>query len=142
MWRQGPNLQNARYAHACVSILGSNNESEKIIVISGFDQGGKTVEILDVKKSQFTYGPPLPRRLTYPNAVAAKIDSSSGLLYVLGGYDLDKRTYISSIYVTSMNMSPDQKWTLIGNMTKKSESFNAVLLPDVFTSDCDGSRGT
>ena len=140
MWRQGPNLQNARYAHACVSILGSNNESEKIIVISGAST--PTVEILDVKKMQFTYGPPFPTRILYHNAVSAKIDSSSGLIYVIGGYDSVKRAYVSSIYVTSMDMSPEQKWMLIGKMSKKRQGFNAALLPDVFTSDCDRSRGT
>ena len=139
MWRQGPNTLRARHGHACVSIMGSNNKVEKVIAISG---SGRSVEVLDVKKMQFAYGLPLPTTLIYPSAVAAKMDNSFGFIYLFGGHNQEKRARSSSIYVTSMDMSTMQKWEIIGNMSKPREPLNAVLLPDVFTSDCDRSRGT
>ena len=130
VWTTGPNLLTRRVAHSCGIIKNSNN-SDTVIVASGYNQGGRSLssaEIYNQDLNQWEYGPKLPVAIHWGHIMP---HPQEGIVLVTGAYYNGTYYLPNEIYYLP---SISSNWTILSQKLSVPRYAHAVInIPSAFT---------
>jgi len=127
VWREGPVLQQERYAFGCGQIRSAQNSSEFSIIVAGGFNGPSlsTTEVLDQSNGEWRQGPTLPFGIAITQLVE---DADGGVVLVGGGAEVEP--YLDTLFRLP-HAGQDGNWAELPQKLKNGRILHtAFMVPD------------